>query len=272
MTDPHKITASNLVGTLPSVLAGDTSTSALGEAAARLLADRPAEISQLLIYARIDELPEKLLDILAYDFHIDWWDADAPLEAKRRTLRDSWKIHRMLGTNAAITWALQANYPDTVVTEWFDYDGEPFHFRVQIVDPENYTFRAALRVINWVKRLSAHLDEIRVTYTVEPGTIYYAVSSWYPRSRTTLPRLNILRPVQGTIYTAAAGTSVIKTTLPRLSVVRPVTGGVYVGAAGVSVTRTSLQIPPLRNVEPFDTKTYAAAKGVSVTRTPLPHL
>ena len=39
----------------------------------------------LRIYARIDELDEQLLDILAYDYKIDWWDKGLTLAEKRRT-------------------------------------------------------------------------------------------------------------------------------------------------------------------------------------------
>ena len=41
-----------------------------------------AQLSRLnLIYARIDELEESVLDILAYDLHVDWYSYEYPLAA-----------------------------------------------------------------------------------------------------------------------------------------------------------------------------------------------
>lgn len=82
MNDPgvnHSLTADNILASFPIALQGDASAAALGAITARLLARRPEEISQLRIYPMIDQLPERLLDILAYDFKVDWWDPNLSL-------------------------------------------------------------------------------------------------------------------------------------------------------------------------------------------------
>ena len=77
MNDPgtnHGLTAGNILSAFPVALQDDASAAALGEITARLLARRPQEIDRLRIYSVVDRLPERLLDILAYDFKVDWWD------------------------------------------------------------------------------------------------------------------------------------------------------------------------------------------------------
>lgn len=128
----HGLTAENMERQLPSVLAGDDSTRALAESAAGELAKRPEEIGRLNIYSNSEALPEELLDILAYDFKIDWWSGDYTLEEKRRTFRDNWKVHRLLGTKAAVETAIQAVFPKAKVLEWWEYGGKPYHFRLEI--------------------------------------------------------------------------------------------------------------------------------------------
>ena len=140
----------NMLRTLPEVLRNDKSTFALATVAAQALATRSNEIA--MIYPRIDALPEELLDILAYDFKVDWWDADYTLEEKRRTLKDSWNVHRMLGTKAAVETAISAIYPGTVVREWFEYGGEPYAFKLLIdVTYETVTPEKHMRVLERVK-------------------------------------------------------------------------------------------------------------------------
>lgn len=164
MNNTHGLTAENLLRTLPEVLRNDRSMAALADSIADVLAARPAEIQQLMIYSRIGELPEDLLDILAYDFKVDWWDGDYTLEEKRQTLKDSWRVHRMLGTKAAVETAISAIYPETQVSEWFEYGGAPFHFRLLIdstyegVDPAKH--QRVLDRVEYYKNLRSVLDEV----------------------------------------------------------------------------------------------------------------
>ena len=83
MNDPganHGLTAENILAAFPVALRDDASAAALGDITARLLARRPEEISRLRIYPVIDQLPEKLLDILAYD----WRWRSGPFIPKRK--------------------------------------------------------------------------------------------------------------------------------------------------------------------------------------------
>lgn len=168
----HGLTRENLVATLPVALQKDPSAVALAEAMAELLAQRPKEIEQLLIYPAIDRLDEQLLDILAYDFKVDWWNADYSVEEKRRTLKDSWRVHKMLGTKAAVETAIAAIYPQTKVLEWFEYGGEPYHFRIKINSTDDSVNsekqKMVLARMAYYKNLRSHLDE--VTYFMQAAS------------------------------------------------------------------------------------------------------
>lgn len=176
----HGLTKENLLAALPMALREDSSVAALAEAAAEELAKRPEEIDRLRIYPAIDRLEEPLLDILAQDFKLDWWDADYSLEEKRRTLKDSWRVHKTLGTKAAVETAISAIYPDTKVLEWFEYGGEPYHFKLMIdseyekVDPEKH--RRVLEKVAYYKNLRSHMDEVEYfdafTASAAAGAVY----------------------------------------------------------------------------------------------------
>ena len=160
----HGIVKKNLVETLPIALRNDPSVVALTEALADVLAARPAEIERLLIYLAIDTLEEPLLDILAYDFKVDWWDADYSLEEKRRTLKDSWRVHKLLGTKAAVETAISAIYPDTKVSEWWEYGGRPYHFKISVnvsgETIESEKLRQVLARVRYYKNLRSHNDGV----------------------------------------------------------------------------------------------------------------
>ena len=55
---------------LPEALKKDPKMVALANATAAALLDASGIIDNVLIYSRFDELPEELVDILAYDLHV----------------------------------------------------------------------------------------------------------------------------------------------------------------------------------------------------------
>ena len=153
---------------------------ALASAVAEVLAARVGEIERVSIYSQIDRLPNELLDILANDFKVDWWDANYTLEEKRRTLKDSWNVHRRLGTKAAVVLAISAIYPDTQVSEWWEYGGKPYHFKLLIdatyedVDPVRH--QRVIDRVAFYKNLRSVLDEVEYYDAGGLATEYFGVA------------------------------------------------------------------------------------------------
>lgn len=166
MNKNHGLTASNLLASLPQVLQDDESLAALAKSVAAVLEKRKDEIRSISIYPHIDELPEDLLDILAKDFKIDWWNPSYSLEKKRQLLKNSWYIHKILGTKEAVVTVLSDIYTDFKLQEWWEYGGNPGCFRV-----ETSNYQEAFRNLNVffstldkVKRLSSHLENVNVNF------------------------------------------------------------------------------------------------------------
>lgn len=176
MSDAHGITNENLMLAFPYALRESVSISALGNAAADALAKRPSEIGHVSIYSRIDELREDLLDILAHDFKVDWWDPNYNLEEKRRVFKSSWYVHKHMGTKAAVVTAVSAIYPETKVEEWFKYGGRPYGFKIHLnMTGEKWDEERPRRILERVefyKSLRSHLDALEYTTILPPTTIH----------------------------------------------------------------------------------------------------
>lgn len=178
MNDAHRITKANILSTFPLALQNDDNLMGIAEAISAMLALRPEEIKQLAIYPRIDELPESLLDVLAVDFKVDWYDPDYSLEQKRKIIKDNWRVHRTLGTKAAVETAIAPIYPDTKVIEWFEYGGDPYHFQMLIdstfegVDPERH--RRVIERVGYYKNLRSVLDGIQYIVSAQGQAHVYA--------------------------------------------------------------------------------------------------
>lgn len=127
-----KLSKSTLMQLYPSVLDKDKLFNDLGQAVAESLGEAFLNVKNSNIYCRIAELDEGVLDILAQDFNISWYDYDFQLDTKRRVIAAAFSVHRHLGTAGAMKTAICAIWPNSAVEEWFEYDGDPFYFRVLV--------------------------------------------------------------------------------------------------------------------------------------------
>ncbi|AQW80795.1 phage tail protein [Campylobacter pinnipediorum] len=73
---------------------------------------------------------ERLLKHLANAFDVDI-DGLLPDEA-RELIQNAFEIHLYSGTFYSLDKALKASYAGTKLIEWYKYDGEPYHFKLEI--------------------------------------------------------------------------------------------------------------------------------------------
>ena len=79
-----------------------------------------------------DTCPLEVLPWLAWALSVDKWDQDWSEEIKRNVVRSSVEVHRKKGTVHAIKQAVRAVYSDTEINEWFNYGGNPYHFKIAV--------------------------------------------------------------------------------------------------------------------------------------------
>jgi phage tail P2-like protein len=159
----------DLTRALPPRLKQDETMLALANVIAAELQKNTVDSRLATIYARIDELDESILDILAYDLHVDWYSYSDPVNAKRAVIKSSVKVHKRLGTKFAIETALGALHPGTYIEEWFQYGGDPHYFRV-VLDVTRSRVAASYsrlaKEINFYKRLTSKLESLVYQTTV----------------------------------------------------------------------------------------------------------
>ena len=164
MNKAHGITKENLLASLPAVLANDDNMAALASAVAEVLAARVGEIERVSIYSQIDRLPNELLEILANDVKVNWSDDNYNLEEKSRFFNNDTKITEIYTIYLQVVLAISAIYPDTQVSEWWEYGGKPYHFKLLIdatyedVDPVRH--QRVIDRVAFYKNLRSVLDEV----------------------------------------------------------------------------------------------------------------
>lgn len=154
---------------LPQFMRDDAAVRGLAAAIDEIVPSLAESIKKLSTWDHIDELNDAELDELAWELNIPWYDSSASLEVKRNVVKNSDNVHRHLGTKWAVEYIIKTYFGDGYITEWFEYGGEPGHFRVNSSNPSLNNERLAefLELLNKTKRASAKLDGISINLASE---------------------------------------------------------------------------------------------------------
>ena len=149
----------------PSSILDDKNISALISALDPELKLITDDITQEFILSRIDELDSGVLDLLAWQFHVDFYDLARDIDTKRRQIKDSILWHMKKGTSWAILKALDMIGVDAEFINWYEFDGAPYTFKIKAnIRPDFYNYgdkeqitRNILRAINESKATRSFL-------------------------------------------------------------------------------------------------------------------
>lgn len=160
-----KLNEVSLMDLLPPNLTRDAGVAAAAAALDEEFRKVLGLVSDLSYFSRLDNLSSEEADELAWQFHVDFYDPNMPLDTKRALVKNSFAWHRRKGTPSAVEELISTVFGDGEIEEWYEFGGDPGTFRVitsnaDATDTQAEQFMAALDTI---KRASAHLDAIQVS-------------------------------------------------------------------------------------------------------------
>lgn len=158
-----KLHGDGLKASLPESISGDKEIQAITIAIQEQLQTIQKRISLTLLLPHLDELPETLVDELAWEYHVDFYRPELPVEKKRSLVRQAIAWHRIKGTPAAVESVCSAVFQSASVEENWQYGGEPYHFKVKVIResvPDTTVIDMLVDAINSTKNTRSWLDEI----------------------------------------------------------------------------------------------------------------
>ena len=164
---------------IPPNLRGDQNVQAAAEALDQQLREVTTLIPGVAFFHQIDTLPSEWVDQLAYQWHVDFYDPDLPLNQRRELVKNSLAWHRRKGTPSAVEELMTTIFGDGIVEEWYEYGGEPGYFRVITSNFSATTEHALrfLRAVNSVKNARSWLDTV-IIRLVENTPVYWGLGSY----------------------------------------------------------------------------------------------
>lgn len=164
---------------MPEVFRGDAELQAASYALQKTMGMLMEKVDRCSVYARIDLLPEAVVDLLAEELRAQYYDVSLPVEDKREAVRRALPWHRRAGTVSTVRELCEFRYGRSIVQEWFDYGGRPFTFRLEMLGEERLLdcgeVESFIRAVKAVKNTRSLLEALvfhrKMSSTVHSGVV-----------------------------------------------------------------------------------------------------
>jgi phage tail P2-like protein len=159
----------SILNLMPPNLASDPKIKIAAEAFDEVLWDIIRKIPNISVIPNLvlnKTVDTVLIDLLAWQFHVDFYDPNMPVGVKRDLVLKSLDWHFQKGTPSVVEDIVSTVFSKAVVQEWFEYDGLPYRFRVATEEdvPDEETRNKLIRAINSVKNTRSYLDGLTQLY------------------------------------------------------------------------------------------------------------
>jgi len=131
----------------------------------------------VLVNNNIEEIEdEKIIDSLAKESHVDFYDETLDIDVKKQLVKNSLYLHQIKGTKRAIELIINDVFGTGEVLEWHEYGGNKFYFKVRtennlVKQEEIDRFKKAIET---VKNVRSHLEKIEIDIRTEINERYFA--------------------------------------------------------------------------------------------------
>ncbi len=116
-----------------------------------------------MLFANVEDLGETELDLMAAMLHAPYYKSDLDVELKRELVKNAVRYRNLAGKNMSIQEILALFYGEIDVEDWYEYNGEPYHFQLiskdKVLTPE--MVRECMQMISLLKRVTANYDGMR---------------------------------------------------------------------------------------------------------------
>lgn len=117
-----------------------------------------------MMYAALDRQPAEILDYMATEKRVMFYDESSDPVKKRDLIQTSGAIYEKAGTLSAVQEVVNAAFGESEITEWFDLDGaDPGEFDIEVIADITLTpeiIEQFVRTIENAKALTSHLRQV----------------------------------------------------------------------------------------------------------------
>jgi phage tail P2-like protein len=119
-----------------------------------------SKIKEVLTFAGMDDAVSDVLNMLAAEMNVDFYDQNLDLDKRRALIKNGYVYKYTKGTAYAVKQVVTDAFDKATVEEWFDYGGAPYHFRIttEAAMPTEDTINQIFKAVGSVKNVRSKLD------------------------------------------------------------------------------------------------------------------
>lgn len=183
-----KLTEIDLLRILCAPLRDDETGKAFAKVISPYLQALGSAADRVLLLPSAANLPGNILDTLSQELHVPWYDFGAVESIKQDLIAQSDRVNMRLGTPTAIESVAISYFGTAVVEEWWEYEAEPYHFRVRTGSLEAVMEYSAKfgALVELTKNLRSVYDGVLIDHKTPTAQAYMAFATkaaW----QTTIP-------------------------------------------------------------------------------------
>ncbi len=158
-----------MIDIIPPYFQDDVTVIGLCAAADYILSQLYEHVLRMDFSTRLNVLSETDLDYIADAERIVWYDKSSTKEVKINVIKNAEKVFYTLGTVAAVESVMNDIFGECEIKEWFDYTGDPYHFKISTYNPEVTEEKAKMftNAIRHVKRKGAIFDSVEIALNAD---------------------------------------------------------------------------------------------------------
>lgn len=165
---------------------------ALSRAFAKVRAKCYDTMSAVLFWGDIENASPALLDAMAAELDTPFYSTDLTGEQKKRVIAAAFEYNSKVGTVSSVEKLVSAAFGGGEVSEWFEYGGDPYYFKVDITNDEGITskiedFDFFFKMLEKVKNKRSKLEYVSVYDPPVSGHVYRGGKGVAITGRTVIP-------------------------------------------------------------------------------------
>lgn len=175
-----------LTDALPQIIGKEPWAKALAYAVNRQMRKLLDYADRVMIFANISSMSDTILDILAMELRLPYYDQSYSTAIKRELIRGALAYWAHTGTTGSLMTILTDIFGDAEIEEWYEYGSTHGYFRILTENPNitGDTLAQFKKTAQNVKRLSAWLEEVLVDMAV-PNMAVYSGFAMYDHTEIT---------------------------------------------------------------------------------------
>ncbi len=150
-----------LLDLLSAPMAEDADIIAMSYAIRMGIAKFVVYVAKTTMFADVDNQPESILDYMAVELDVMYYEQTMDIETKRELIKGALKWYMAAGSGKSVEELVNTTFGGGGVSEWYEFGGEPGEFGIEIqsqLTEDNY--KRLSEILSSVKPSGAHLKTI----------------------------------------------------------------------------------------------------------------